>query len=146
MGSVGRAAPSLRAPRSSSKWSCSASRQAEEREAAGSLYCGRAWDGEGMSSCAPRLAWTEGRGADGGDAELVDQRTRRVGAPGGFTTDCPGRQENGARGSRESGPPEDWYKGSRPFVLCARLAGRKADALLRGRGLGRRGPRDLGRR
>jgi hypothetical protein len=31
-------------------------------------------------------------------------------APGGSEKDCPGRQENGARGLRESGPPEDRYK------------------------------------
>ena len=33
-------------------------------------------------------------------------------------SDRPSRpQENGARGSRESGPPEDRYKGSRPFLF-----------------------------
>src|SRR5713101_10027827 len=42
--------------------------------------------------------------------ELADQRTFSRRAPGGSAADCPGRQENGARGSRESGPPEGRYK------------------------------------
>src|SRR6516162_3225411 len=36
--------------------------------------------------------------------------------PGGSPEDCPGRQENGIRGSRESGPPEDRYKANPPFT------------------------------
>src|SRR5882672_11514002 len=42
--------------------------------------------------------------------ELADQRTFSRRAPGGSAADCPGRQENGARGSRQSGPPEGRYK------------------------------------
>src|SRR5262245_7558588 len=42
--------------------------------------------------------------------ELADQRTLLRRALGGSCRDCPGRQENGARGSRESGPPEGRYK------------------------------------
>src|SRR5258706_9904309 len=42
--------------------------------------------------------------------ELADQRTVLRRAPGGLRRDCPGRQENGATGSRESGPPEGRYK------------------------------------
>ena len=42
--------------------------------------------------------------------ELADQRTLLRRAPGGLRRDCPGRQENGATGSRESGPPEGRYK------------------------------------
>src|SRR6266849_3007057 len=42
--------------------------------------------------------------------ELADQRTLLRRALGGSRRDCPGRQENGARGSRESGPPEGRYK------------------------------------
>ena len=42
--------------------------------------------------------------------ELADKRTTPIQAPGGSPQDCPGRQENGTRGSRESGPPEDRYK------------------------------------
>src|SRR5262245_62576248 len=42
--------------------------------------------------------------------ELADQRTRLRRAPGGSRRDCPGRQENDARGSRESGPSEGRYK------------------------------------
>src|SRR5215831_10196875 len=42
--------------------------------------------------------------------ELADQRTLLRRALGGLAADCPGRQENGARGSRESGPPEGRYK------------------------------------
>src|SRR5216684_2696533 len=42
--------------------------------------------------------------------ELADQRTLLSRAPGGLRRDCPGRQENGATGSRESGPPEGRYK------------------------------------
>src|SRR4030095_11540186 len=41
---------------------------------------------------------------------LADQRTRLRRAPGGSRRDCPGRQENGARGSRERSPPEGRYK------------------------------------
>src|SRR5712691_13033135 len=42
--------------------------------------------------------------------ELADQRTLLRRALGGSRRDCPGRQENGTRGSRESGPPEGRYK------------------------------------
>src|SRR5713101_2045487 len=42
--------------------------------------------------------------------ELADQRTLLRRARGGSRRDCPGRQENGARGSRESGPLEGRYK------------------------------------
>src|SRR6266702_1928209 len=42
--------------------------------------------------------------------ELADQRTLLRRAPGGLRRDCPGQQENGAKGSRESGPPEGRYK------------------------------------
>src|SRR6266508_1932268 len=42
--------------------------------------------------------------------ELADQRTWLRKALGGSRRDCPGRQENGAQGSRESGPPEGRYK------------------------------------
>src|SRR5712691_10459307 len=42
--------------------------------------------------------------------ELADQRTLLRRARGGSRRDCPGRQENGARGSRESGPREGRYK------------------------------------
>src|SRR6266481_8098489 len=42
--------------------------------------------------------------------ELADQRTLLRRAPGGLRRDCPGRQENGATGSRESGPLEGRYK------------------------------------
>src|SRR5947209_16614745 len=42
--------------------------------------------------------------------ELADQRTLLGRAPGGLRRDCPGRQENGATGSRESSPPEGRYK------------------------------------
>src|SRR6266568_4289956 len=42
--------------------------------------------------------------------ELADQRTLLRGAPGGLRRDCPGRQENGATGSRESRPPGGRYK------------------------------------
>src|SRR6266849_4420673 len=42
--------------------------------------------------------------------ELADQRTLLGRAPGGSRRDCPGRQENGAEGSRESGPSEGRYK------------------------------------
>jgi len=43
--------------------------------------------------------------------ELADQRrTLLRRAPGGSRRDCPGRQENGATGSRESGPPEGRHK------------------------------------
>src|SRR5713101_6030409 len=42
--------------------------------------------------------------------ELADQRTLLGRAPGGLRRDCPGRQENGAKGSRESSPPEGRYK------------------------------------
>src|SRR6266704_2453508 len=42
--------------------------------------------------------------------ELADQRTLLRRAPGGLRRDCPGRQENGATGSRESGPSEGRYK------------------------------------
>src|SRR6266496_223944 len=45
-----------------------------------------------------------------GGQELADQRTLLGRAPGGSRRDCPGRQENGATGSRESRPPEGWYK------------------------------------
>src|SRR5713226_2004788 len=42
--------------------------------------------------------------------ELADERTFPRRAPGGSAADCPRRQENGARGSRESGPSEGRYK------------------------------------
>src|SRR6266404_7217814 len=42
--------------------------------------------------------------------ELADERTIPRRAPGGSAADCPRRQENGARGSRESGPSEGRYK------------------------------------
>ena len=42
--------------------------------------------------------------------ERADQRTLLRRAPGGLRRDCPGQQENGATGSRESGPPEGRYK------------------------------------
>src|SRR5437899_9891932 len=42
--------------------------------------------------------------------ELADQRTLLRRARGGSRRDCPGRQENGAQGSRESGPLEGRYK------------------------------------
>jgi putative ABC transport system substrate-binding protein len=45
--------------------------------------------------------------------ELADQRTLLGRAPGGLRRDCPGRQENGATGSRESGPPEGLYKANK---------------------------------
>src|SRR6266496_3759864 len=45
-----------------------------------------------------------------GGQELADQRTPLRRAPGGSRRDCPGRQENGATGSRESSPPEGRYK------------------------------------
>src|SRR5256712_2940178 len=41
-------------------------------------------------------------------------------APGGLREECPGRQENGAEGSRESRPPEGRYKGNLPFLLRGR--------------------------
>src|SRR6516162_8872657 len=52
--------------------------------------------------------------------ELADQRTLPCRASGGSTEDCPGRQENGIGGSRESGPPEDRYKANPPFLLRGR--------------------------
>src|SRR4029453_9407409 len=51
----------------------------------------------------------EGRAKHNGQ-ELADQRPFSPRAPRGLAADCPGRQENGARGSRESGPPEGRYK------------------------------------
>ncbi len=45
-----------------------------------------------------------------GGQELADQRTLLGRAPGGARRDGPGRQENGATGSRESGPSEGRYK------------------------------------
>src|SRR2546428_6894809 len=46
----------------------------------------------------------ERRPSHGGQA-LADQRTEPPGTPGGSAPDCPGRQENGAEGSRETRPP-----------------------------------------
>src|SRR4030095_8096795 len=51
----------------------------------------------------------EGRAKHDGQ-ELADQRTLLRRALGGSRRDCPGRQENGAGGSRESGPPAGRYK------------------------------------
>src|SRR4030095_4931427 len=42
--------------------------------------------------------------------EIADQRPLLRRPRGGSRRDCPGRQENGAGGSRESGPPEGRYK------------------------------------
>src|SRR5512138_187850 len=53
----------------------------------------------------------KGREAGQHEAQgLADQRTLLRRAPGGLRRDCPGRQANGATGSRESGPPEGRYK------------------------------------
>jgi hypothetical protein len=67
----------------------------------------------------PRKQRAEGGGKEAthdGQA-LADQRTEPSRAPGGSAPDCPGRQENGAEGSRESRPPEGRYKGNLPFLL-----------------------------
>lgn len=45
-----------------------------------------------------------------GPATGTMERTLLRRAPGGLRRDCPGQQENGATGSRESGPPEGRYK------------------------------------
>src|SRR5262249_20358814 len=106
--------------------------------------------------CLPKKQTAEGRGGEaakrGGQA-LADQRTESTGTPGGSAPDCPGRQENGAGGSRESCPLEGRYKGNLPFLLRGRAYGvrrRRTSALLpRSRlggsdacGLGRRRARD----
>src|SRR4029450_5409111 len=55
-----------------------------------------------------------------GGQGLADQRTANRGPPGGSRQECPGRQENGAGGSRESRPPEGRYKANLPFTLLGR--------------------------
>src|SRR5262245_5667009 len=67
----------------------------------------------GRRECFPAkgtLAGTEGEAAKHDGHGLADQRTRLRRAPGGSRRDCPGWQQNGARGSRESGPLEGPYK------------------------------------
>src|SRR5215467_4935828 len=60
-----------------------------------------------------------------GGQGLADQRTAERGALGGSREECPSRQENGARGSRESCPPEGRYKANPPFTLLGRKAVRR---------------------
>src|SRR2546428_1595536 len=43
-------------------------------------------------------------------------------APGGLREECPGRQENGAEGSRESRPPEGRDEGNLPVLRLGRAA------------------------
>jgi hypothetical protein len=100
----------------------------------------------------PRKQSAEGRGGEaakhGGQA-LADQRTEPAGTPGGSAPDCPGRQENGAEGSRESCPPEGRYKSNLPFVLRGRAGAvrrRRTSALLPRSRLGRSDACGLGRR
>src|SRR5215470_6198467 len=64
-----------------------------------------------------RPRWTDERerSRHACDEELADQRTVSRRARGGSAAECPGQQENGAEGSRESGPPEGWYKANLPF-------------------------------
>jgi hypothetical protein len=92
---------------------------------------------EEMLYPAVRKRWQEemaGRGERGGPSPsmrgLVDQRTNTFRAPGGSIADCPGRQENGAEGSRESRPPEGRYKANlavhtSPGRARPRLSGRR---------------------
>src|SRR5262249_55956014 len=49
-------------------------------------------------------------GARAHDPRLADQRTVPRRAPGSLAAECPGWQENGTEGSRESGPLEGRYK------------------------------------
>jgi hypothetical protein len=100
----------------------------------------------------PRKQRAEGRGGEaakhGGQA-LADQRTEPPGTPGGSAPDCPGRQENGVEGSRESCPPEGRYKGNLPFLLRGRaceVRRRRTSALLPRSRLGRSDACGLGRR
>src|SRR5216683_5584760 len=72
--------------------------------------------------------------------ELADQRKLLGRAPGDSRRDCPGRQENGAEGSRESGPSEGRYKANlavpAPRSRGQRLRRRGTSALLPRSGLG----------
>src|SRR4029453_3841992 len=62
------------------------------------------------------------KAASQSDQGLADQRTAKCRALGGSRQECPGRQENGAEGSRESCPPEGRYKANLPFPLRGREA------------------------
>jgi hypothetical protein len=100
----------------------------------------------------PRKQRAEGRGGEAakhGGPALADQRTKTPGTPGGSAPDCPGRQENGAEGSRESCPPEGRYKGNLPFLFRARaceVRRRRISALLPRSRLGGSDACGLGRR
>ena len=61
----------------------------------------------------------EGRAKHDGQ-ELADPRTLLRRALGGSRRDCPGRQENGAGGSRESGPRRAGIRPTSPFPLRGR--------------------------
>src|SRR5439155_2650939 len=64
----------------------------------------------------------EAEAAPHGGQGLADQRTAKRGTPGGSRVECPGRQENGAEGSRESRPREGRYKANQPFTLLERAS------------------------
>src|SRR5262245_32296933 len=100
----------------------------------------------------PREQRADGRGGEAAKhsgAALADQRTEPDGTPGGSAPDCPGQQENGAEGSRESCPSEGRYKGNLPFWLRGRAGDvrrRRTSALLPRSRLGRSDACGLGRR
>ena len=75
------------------------------------------WESNSLLS-REQCGWRH-RAATHDGQELADQTTILARVHGGSPQDCPGRQEDGIRGSRESDPPEDRYKAN-PAVPAPR--------------------------